>query len=97
MTQYLTDIDNIVKAEVERQTAELRAERDRALREAEDERKFRREDWREAHVAERIADYRLRWELAKEDLDDIIDAVSHEGDSAWMIVERVREIVGVER
>jgi hypothetical protein len=93
MTNYLTEIDRLVRAEVERETAELRGELVRAQWEAETARQMQSESWREARVAERIAEYRERWAVAQSKLDDVIDAVSHEGDSAWSIVELVREIV----
>lgn len=97
MAHYLTEIDSIIQSEVQRQTADLQRLLDFANEEAAEATRMKDESWREAHVQQRIADYRTRWQDAQEKLNDIIDAVSHEGDACWMIIEEVREILGVEK
>lgn len=84
MAGYLREIEEIILREVARETAHLQAERDRAIAEAKRESQMRDTAWREAHVAERIAEYRARAHRLRIRVNDLETALQE-------IAEEVRE------
>jgi hypothetical protein len=95
MTHYLTVIEEAVRAEIERETAEIRNDRDRAVEEYEHEAQMRDQEWREAHVSERIGEYRRRAYAAEEKLEKIgelrLPSTKEEIENTFRLI---REILG---
>lgn len=98
MSRYLSEIEDIVRSVVNQEIAELQEERDRAIEEMENESRMRDQDWIEAHVHDRIRDYRDRAWAAEAKLVQVYNIVSPivaEHDTVYHeCFQRIQDIVG---